>query len=136
MLDAVAFCEREGLFSRFRFARMCQECGRENYFHRGIQLRVMVVGIDFTIHIQFPNSPRYQLRVLRAGRAVFAFPVCQDVSGVREGKLRALHRQLRLGLPTQNRTFAILKKGSALQALFFSYAYRMYFLKKEYLCAY
>lgn len=31
MLDAVSFCEREGMFSRFRFARTCQDCGRENY---------------------------------------------------------------------------------------------------------
>lgn len=31
MLDAISFCEQEGLFSRFRFARTCQDCGRENY---------------------------------------------------------------------------------------------------------
>ncbi len=31
MLDAISFCEQEGLFSRFRFARSCQDCGRENY---------------------------------------------------------------------------------------------------------
>ena len=47
MLDAVAFCEREGLFSRFRFARTCQECGRENY-----GLYIVNYGSDYRLKIE------------------------------------------------------------------------------------
>ncbi|WP_251619915.1 LysM peptidoglycan-binding domain-containing protein [Odoribacter lunatus] len=31
MLDAVSFYEKEGIFSRFRFFKTCEDCGRENY---------------------------------------------------------------------------------------------------------
>lgn len=47
MLDVVAFCEREGLFSRFRFARTCQECGRENY-----GLYIVNYGSDYRLKIE------------------------------------------------------------------------------------
>lgn len=47
MLDAISFCEGEGLFSRFRFARTCRECGRENY-----GLYIINYGSDYRLKIE------------------------------------------------------------------------------------
>lgn len=47
MLEAVSFCESDGLFSRFRFSRMCADCGRENH-----GLYIINYGSDYLLKIE------------------------------------------------------------------------------------
>ncbi len=47
MLEAVSFCERDGMFSRFRFARTCPDCGRENY-----GLYIINYGSDYRLKVE------------------------------------------------------------------------------------
>ena len=47
MLDAISFCEGEGMFSRFRFARTCEGCGRENY-----GLYIINYGSNYRLRIE------------------------------------------------------------------------------------
>lgn len=47
LLDAVSFCEREGMFSRFHFSRKCADCGRENY-----GLYIVNYGSDYRLKIE------------------------------------------------------------------------------------
>ncbi|MCM1031512.1 MAG: LysM peptidoglycan-binding domain-containing protein [Oscillibacter sp.] len=47
MLDAISFCEGEGMFSRFHFARTCEGCGRENY-----GLYIINYGSNYRLRIE------------------------------------------------------------------------------------
>lgn len=51
MLDAVSFCEKEGVFSRFHFSRMCTDCGREN-----TGLYIVNYGSDYHLKLEPLNN--------------------------------------------------------------------------------